>query len=565
MLPLISKRYYFVCILFGCGFCILAARIIYLCTYRKDFVKFAETSRNRVVILPAQRGVIMDCKGTCLATQQKVYEVGVDLTQIQDKDRSLLPQLASILNVPLVQLDALWFSPSTCRWKKLKSEVLETNYRKLMGLKIRGVYGNEKQKRLYLHAKSLSHVVGFVNQENVPVGGIEQLMQFYLKGQEGFKAYEVDGKNIEFTQYRKNIIAPKNGYTVELTIDNRIQALVETILQKASNQYHPESMQVLITRPYTGEILAWVNYPYFDSNHYNKYNLEVLKNRIITDVYEPGSVFKVITVSAALDAEVITLNDTFNCELTKASYKDKILPLPNDWKAFSGSMTVPQILSNSSNRGIVQIAFRLGGNQLYRYCKLFGFGASTQTGFAGETRGILKEPKQWDGLTITRLPIGHGIACSLIQMHYAIGAIANGGILFYPQCIQRVYDDSGEIIRTFEPKVRRQVIKPKTAEMMRKILLVSETSKAFIPYYNVTGKTGTTQKIINGHYSHSQHIASFSGFFPNRNPQVQISIVMDSPQVQGIGYGAVVAAPIFKEIAENIITYLEIPPESKLL
>ncbi len=565
MLPLISKRYYTICILFGCGFLILAMRIIYLCTYRKDFIEFAKTSRNRIAVLPAQRGAIIDCKGVCLATQLKTYEVGVDLTQIQDKDRVLLPQLAHVLKIPLAQLDALWTVSNTCRWKKLKSDVGESNYRKIMALKIRGIYGNEKQKRLYLHTKSLSHIIGFLNQENVPVGGIEQLMQFYLKGQEGFKSYEVDGKNVEFTQYRKNIIEAKNGYTVELTIDNQIQAIVEEILQKAAVKYRPKSMQVLITRPNTGEILAWINYPYFDSNRYNKYSLDILKNRIITDVYEPGSVFKVITVSAALDAGVITLEDSFNCALSKANYKNKELPLPKDWKPFYKSMTVPEILSNSSNRGIVQIAFRLGEDRLYNYCKHFGFGASTKTGFAGETRGILKDPRQWDGLTITRLPIGHGIACSLIQMHYAIGAIANRGILFYPQCLQRIYDASGEIIRSFEPKVCRQVIKPQTSEMMRKILLLPESSKAFIPYYNVTGKTGTTQKLINGHYSHSEHVASFSGFFPNRNPQVQISIAVDSPQVKGVGYGAVVAAPIFKEIAEKIIVYLGIPPEPKLL
>ena len=148
MLPLVSKRYYCICILLGCGFCVLATRIVYLCTYRKDFVEFAENSRNRVAILPAQRGAIIDCNGTCLATQQKVYEVGVDLTQIQDKDRSILPQLASILKMPLAQLDALWLAPSACQWKKLKSEVLESNYHKLMKLKIRGIYGNAKQKRL---------------------------------------------------------------------------------------------------------------------------------------------------------------------------------------------------------------------------------------------------------------------------------------------------------------------------------------------------------------------------------------------------------------------------------
>ena len=228
-------------------------------------------------------------------------------------------------------------------------------------------------------------------------------------------------------------------------------------------------------------------------------------------------------------------------------------------------MSVAEILSNSSNRGTVQIALKLGEEKLFQYAQKFGFGSSTLSGFQGETKGILHPINRWDGLTITRLPIGHSLACSLFQMHYAMGAIANGGVLFYPQLLRRIYNANGEIIRTFLPHQRRQVIKESTSEVMRNMLLLSSNSKAFIPQYNVTGKTGTTQKIINGHYSHSQHIASFCGFFPNRKPQIEITVVIDSPHTQGTAYGSVVAGPIFKEIAENLITYIGIPPESKLL
>ena len=430
---------------------------------------------------------------------------------------------------------------------------------------MRGVYGNEKSQRIYLHTPSLSYIIGFINQDNIPAFGIEKMMNFYLTGQNGYIHYEIDGKNKELVQHRKEQLSPIDGYTVELTIDQQIQSITEDVLKAAFEEYTPLSVHAIITRPNTGEILALVNYPFFDSNHYNKYPIEALKNKAITDIYEPGSVFKAISVSAAIDCGAVTPMDQFDCGLTKALYHNKELPLPHDWKTFSGNMTVGEILAKSSNRGTVQIAFRLGAERLYKYARWFGFGASTHCGLNGETKGVLHPIERWDGLTITRLPIGHSIACSLFQMHYAMGAIANGGILFYPQLVRRIYAANGEIVRTFNPQMRRQVLKEETSKTMRHMLLLSEQSKAFIPFYNVTGKTGTTQKIIDGHYSHTQHIASFSGFFPNRNPQIHITLTIDSPHVQGTGYGSQVAAPVFKKIAEQIIPYLGIEPESRPL
>ncbi len=564
MQPLVSKRYYFILALFGAGFIVIGCRLICLGYYKSDFSNFLETSRHRLRTLPASRGKIIDCKGRCLAMQQKVYDVGVDLTQINITDKIFLPRLAHFLEKPLNTLEALCIK-SDCRWKSLKNDVSEFNYRKIKALKIRGVYGNEKQQRTYLHAPSLSYVVGFVNKEGTAVCGVEKIMNFYLSGQNGFLSYEIDGKNQELAQHRKCKIDPINGYTVELTIDDQVQRIAEKVIVAAAEKYTPQSIQALITRPNTGEILALVNWPFFDSNRYNQYPLDLLNNRAVTNIYEPGSVFKAITISAALDCNAVKPNDTFDCRKNKSAYRGKNLPLPQDWKPFNQSMNIAEILSNSSNRGTVQVALQMGEEKLYKYVRNFGFGESTLSGFQGETKGILHPIKHWDGLTITRLPIGHSLACSLFQMHYAMGAIANGGTLFYPQWIHRIYNTKGEIIRSFLPHPRRQVIKNTTSQTMRAMLLLSEHSKAYIPNYNVTGKTGTSQKIIQGRYSHNQHIASFSGFFPNQNPQIEITITVDSPKTQGTAYGSVVAAPIFKEIAEDLITYMGIQPEPKLL
>ena len=563
MSPLFSKRCYIVTALFAAGFVVIGSRFVYFGYCGCHFDRFLKSARQRTRTLPASRGMIIDCKGRCLALQQPVYDVGVDLTQISKEDRSKLPQLADVLNLPLSRLEAIW-KPSLIRWKSLKKELSEASYKKVKNLRIKGVYGNRKSKRHYLHSPSMSYIVGFMNKEEQPVCGIEKLMQFYLKGQNGWISCEVNGKNDEMRQYRKNTVEAIDGYTVELTLDDQIQQLVETVLLDAQDRFRARSIQALVTRPATGEVLACVTVPFFDSNCYQQYKTEELTNAALTNVYEPGSVFKAVTIAAALDCGAVRTSDSFNCALPIAVYRGKELPLPKDWKLFDQTMNVVEILHQSSNRGTVQIAFKLGAEQLYAYGKRFGFGETIQTGFAGETRGIFCPPSRWDGLTITRLPMGHALACSIFQMHYAMGAIANGGRLMYPQFVKRIYNPQGEIVHTFEPKTRRTVLKEATAKTMRELLLVNERSKAFVHNYAVAGKTGTSQKIVNGTYSHSQHIASFSGFFPNRQPQIQITIVVDAPHVQGTGYGSVVAAPVFKEIADGIISYMGLPPTTVL-
>ena len=561
MLPVIKNRYRFLVGIFIAGFLAISIRLFYLGKYGGIDAQLTQQGRQRVQTETAFRGSIIDCKGRCLANQLAVYEVGVDLTQVRKEDEGKLGILADILTAPVDKLQALWKVPSNKRWVPLAKNIKEPSYKKVQALGIKGVYGNKVLQRCYLHSPSLSYIVGFLNKDNQPVCGIEKMMQFYLKGQGGYLTYEVNGKREPLPVGRCKQLNSNNGCTVELTIDDRLQSLIEAILVEAKEKYHAISAQALVTHPYTGEVIAFVNVPYFDSNHYNRYPIERLTNRSVVNLFEPGSTYKSITISAALDCGAINTTEQFDCSLSSAFYKGKKRNLPRDWKPFNQLMRVDEVLSHSSNRGAAQIAFKLGEERLYEYGRKFGFGQNTQSGLEGETNGIFKPVEQWDGLTITRLPMGHGIACTILQLHYAVSAIANGGKLMYPQFIRRIYDQDGDIVQTFEPKVRREVIKPSTSKLMCQMLLSDHTSKAFIKNYHVACKTGTAQKIINGRYSHSEYVSSITGFFPNTNPRVHITVVLDNPHIRvGVPYGSVTAAPVFRKIAQTIIAYWGIEP-----
>lgn len=558
---MLKNRYRFLVGIFIVGFLAISIRLFHLGKYGGIDSKLTQQGRQRVQAEIALRGNIIDCKGRCLANQLAVYEVGVDLTQVRKEDEDKLGILADILTVPVEKLQSLWKTHSNKRWVPLAENIKDPSYKKIQALEIKGVYGNKILQRRYLHSPSLSYIIGFLNKDNQPVCGIEKMMQFYLKGQGGYLTYEVNGKRAPLSVGRYKQLNSNNGCTVELTIDDRLQSLIEAILVEAKEKYRAISAQALVTYPYTGEVIAFVNVPYFDSNHYNRYPIERLTNRAVVNVFEPGSIYKSITISAALDCGVINTTEQFDCSLSTAFYKGKERKLPNDWKPFNQRMRADEVLSHSSNRGAAQIAFKLGEELMYEYGRKFGFGQSTQSGFESESNGIFKPVEQWDGLTITRLPSGHGMACTILQLHYAVSAIANGGKLMYPKFIRRIYDHDGNILQTFESKVRREVIKPSVSKLMCQMLLSDHTSKAFIKGYHVASKTGTAQKIINGRYSRSEYVSSITGFFPNTNPRVHITVVLDNPHIPvGVPYGSVTAGPVFRKIAQTIIAYWGIEP-----
>jgi cell division protein FtsI/penicillin-binding protein 2 len=331
-------------------------------------------------------------------------------------------------------------------------------------------------------------------------------------------------------------------------------------------RYNPEGVSVIVSRPNDGSILALANYPTFDLNEFfntKLYPIANQRNRAITDTFEPGSTFKIVPASGVLNESEVDPEDIFETGNEVALYKNRKLRLPSDHH-FYDRLSMAEIVIKSSNRGAAHLGMILGEDRLHAYAESFGFGERTDLGLRGEISGTLHPINRWDGLTITRMPMGHAVDGTPMQIHYAMSVIANKGLLMKPRIIDRITNTEDILLFEYPAITKRRVLSEfvsvKMADLLHEVVGVKGTAKrAAIKGYSVGGKTGTTQKIINGKYSSESHVASFSGFLPVEDPQVVITVVVDAPKVKGgIGYGGVVAAPVFKEIAENCIRYLEI-------
>ena len=534
--------------------------------------RIVASNRSRSEILYSRRGNIIDAQGNLLATTQLVREVGVDPQHTQPADISKLPELAALLQIPLIEIqpyftDASGWRRKSVRWKKLARGVDEDTHKKIMALKIKGVYGNRTFERIYPARSLAAHVLGFINRDNLPVMGVERDMDFYLRGQNGWRESERDGHRREIAHFRSREVAPTDGLNVELTLDQMIQNIIEEELQSIVAEYQPESASIIVSDPSTGYILGLANFPTFDPNLFLKFDVATHRNRAITDTFEPGSAFKIVPISAALNERLVSPDDTYDCTINEVSYNGRRLRLPRDHRPF-GVLSIRDIVIRSSNRGAAYIGTLLGAQRLYDYCKNFGFGAPTGYGSNAEVSGVLHPIKKWDGLTVTRLPIGHAVSATPFQLHYAMSVIANRGVLMQPRIVRRVFKRDQETIITFKPIPRRRVITTRVAETMTQLLrgvVGSEgTARAAnLPEFAIAGKTGTTQKLVEGRYSSEHHIASFVGFFPANRPEILITVVVNEPQNEGVGYAGFVAAPAFRRVAKQVIQYRGIQPENE--
>ncbi len=566
-----------------CIFCVIMGRLYFLHVEKREWsVANVEKARNRFDKIDARRGNIVDSRGNILATSRPVIELGLDPERILNtaEENEKLLEMSTLLNLPLSEIkekcEKATYSVNSdngievrqVRWRKIADNVDDTTYEKIKNLKIKAVYGNRKYVRVYPVGALTSHVVGFVNKEFAAQMGIEQQLDYYLKGQDGWRETERDGKRREVAQFRSRDIEPKDGMDVELSIDIIIQEMAQRELKNIVDSYDPDSATIIVGEPSTGYILAMANYPNFDPNNYSKYPQDSMRNRAISDQIEPGSTFKIVPISAALNESLVTINDTFECKSPTLTYKGKIIRLPQDSHPHD-MLTVREITQKSSNRGVAHLATLMGEQKLYDYAKAFGFGKKTDVRLIGETSGTLHKVKDWDGLTITRLPMGHAIAATPIQIHCAMSTIANQGIYMRPTLVKKVYDreNTSETI-AFSPYAERRVISAKTATIMSEILVDvvgdgGTAKRAEIPGFKVAGKTGTTQKIINGKYSNSSHVASMTGFFPAQRPRVVITVIVDNPKMKGTGYGGIVSAPPFAKIGGQVASYLGIQNDSE--
>ncbi len=429
----------------------------------------------------------------------------------------------------------------------------------------------DDQLRVYPGGSLAAHVLGFTGTENgsnhvsqtVGRDGVELVLNPVLSGVAGWRVTQTDRQKRELVSLRDEDVRARDGLNVVLTLDAAIQHIVETSLADALQKHTPASISAIVMRPATGEILAMATLPNYDPNNPGASPPEARRDRVISDVMEPGSTFKIVVVSGALNEGAVRLNDTFDCERGHFAFAGRVL---HDHEPY-GVLTTESIITKSSNIGAAKIGIRLGEDRLYDYARDFGFGERTGIALPGEVRGILHPVKDWSKVSIAQIPMGQGIAVTRMQMMMAMGAIANDGWLMHPMLVNRLEDRNGNVVQQYAPQRVRQVVSEATDQLVIEALKTVVTADgtaagAALKDYTVAGKTGTAQKVENGAYAEHKYIASFIGFFPADDPQLCISIVMDDPK-EGY-YGGQVCGPVFKDIAERCASYLNIQPDKNL-
>ncbi len=591
-------------VLMLCAFAVLAARLVDLQVLRHEQLRGeAEQNTHKQYYREPRRGDILDSQGIILAGSRPVKTVSADPRMLFGKDaemaRFLAPYLQEEESVLLAKLSAKTRQTSTGlvitnksvvlkrkvpleNWQEL-SAALKTNIfgfeyeikrgkkiipKPLADLRVAAVSGTDDQLRVYPSSNLVSHVLGFTGEATEPGGpiagkeGIELTFNERLSGKRGWRRTEMDSRKRELVTLRDEDVEPRDGCNLVLTIDSVLQHYLSDALKDAMQQYSPLSASGIIVRPKTGEILAMSILPDFDPN--SPGNLpDRRRNRAITDIAEPGSTFKIVVVSAALNENLVNLRDTFDCERGRFFYGGHMLhdhaPLP--------VLTVEGIITKSSNIGAAKIGIKLGEQRLYDYMKAFGFGTLTGIPLPGEVsaRQFVQPVKSWSKVSIAQIPMGQGIAVTRLQMVMAMCAIANKGWLMRPMLVDRLVRRDGQVEAQYGPQRVRQVISESAArEMVQALKTVvgpdGTAPKAALDHYVVAGKTGTAQKAENGVYVHGKYLSSFIGFFPADNPELCISIVLDEPKSVHY-YGGQIAAPVFKQVAELAANHLNIRPD----
>jgi cell division protein FtsI (penicillin-binding protein 3) len=434
-----------------------------------------------------------------------------------------------------------------CLENKVPAE--KTSY--LKRLKRVGYFYNDDPTRVYHYNNLASHILGYVNKDMKGVMGISEYFEESLKGQDGIKLVDRNaiGDVVTVEDAETNPTIP--GDNLYLTIDKNYQMILEEELRNGLLLYGGTSATGIMMNPKTSEILAISNVEDFDPNEYWKYNDFQRRNRAITDTYEPGSTFKSFTIASLVDQKLCKLNEKINVENGNYRFKNVNIKDTHPFK----SLSVTEIVEQSSNIGVAKLVQRIDDEKYFKYLRGFGFGNYTSITLPGETGGRLRKPTEWSSISKAYLSFGYEISVTPIQMLTAYCALINGGMLYEPQLVQREIDYKGNLVNEFSPKEVRRVISSETSTVMRNLLtgVVNNGTgkKAQSQLISIGGKTGTSQKLVNGSYSKKDYNSSFIGFFPADDPKVACFILINSPD-QG-RYGGLVAAPIFKNIAERVV------------
>ncbi len=539
----------------------LAARLGYLHlgdnASLKERVRKMRTVEEKILV---GRGRILDRNDQLLALDLPVQNVCVDPVVVlsNGQAKAVSAQLARMLDLPSGEVLDRVNRPGR-RYEPVARLVREETATQVARLKLPGVFFEPQTTRYYPHGRLGCHVLGFSNKEGVGSAGIEQRWDSYLKGRPGYRQSERDGIKREIYTHRTLEIAPQEGADVYLTLDLNVQYFVEQALDAAMTNFHPQAAWVVVEEVRTGAILAMASRPSYDLNEYNTTEADVRLNRAVGVNFEPGSVFKSGVVAAAINEGIVSTNDLFDCENGMWFFAGRPL---KDFHPY-GTLDVTGILRKSSNIGAAKIAVMLGPERLHRYLTSYGLGRPTGLEVPGEEAGILNPLAKWAKVDITRIAMGHTVAVTALQMLNILCCIGNDGFLMKNHIVRKVVDKNGVVLEEHKPEALARPITERTAALMRQMLTEvtrpgGTGTKAAIKGYNVAGKTGTAEKLVDGHYVGNENVSSFMGILPAERPEIGIIVVLDNPQP--LRTGGVTAGPVFAQIAEPVARYLDIHP-----
>ena len=559
--PIMTRRVAFVSALLALWIAGIEAKLVYLQVFdRADLAARAERQQERTQPSPAKRGDILDRRGRVLATSvdaDTIYAVPTEIRDAADAAKTICDALRDCdakdrqsIAEKLGQKRAFAY---------VKRQVAPDQAERVAALNLEGVGFMKESKRFYPNKELAAHLLGWVGIDNKGLSGIEYTFDPQIRGKAGTILVHTDARRHAFSRFER---PPTIGSTVELTIDENLQHIAERELRAGVALNRAQGGSAILMNPRTGEILAMANEPTFNPNAFRDSQETERRNRAVQDLYEPGSTFKVVTASAAIEEKVMPLDTMIDTNPGRLYIAGRSRVITDDAGRNNGVLSFTKVIVKSSNIGAVKIGLRVGAERLSRFVGLYGFGHQVSPDFPGENAGIVWSHDKLNESALASISMGYQVAITPLQMVAAVSAVANGGGYVQPRVVRAVYRNG--VRYQVEPKVLRRTVSADTAaaltSIMEQVVTDGTAKRAKIEGFMVAGKTGTAQKLINGQYSHSDHFASFVGFVPAQNPVLALVVVIDSAKGPNGDHGGTVAAPIFKNIAEPALRYLGTPP-----
>ncbi len=551
----LRRRLVFAAVVFGAWAVAVEARLVTLQVVEHDaLVDRAERQQMQTRALAAKRGDIVDRRGHVLATSvdaDTIYAVPSAIDDEAATVRTLCAAFGDCTNRE--RQDLVERLKKQRHFAYVRRQVPRDVADKVAALNLEGIGFIKESHREYPNNELAAHVLGFVGIDSKGLNGLESAYDSIIRGKDGQVLVLTDARRHAFSRFER---PPTAGATIELTIDELLQHVVERELHAGVTENRALGGSAIVMDPHTGEILAMANEPTFDPNDYRQSSETARRNRAVQDLYEPGSTFKVVTASAAIEEKVMPVDRLIDVRGGRLNIGARVVRDTHDY----GVLSFTDVIVKSSNVGAIKIGFQLGTDRLSDYVQKFGFGRPVSPDFPSESPGIVWERTKWTDSALASVSMGYQVGVTPLQMASAVSSVANGGKYIEPRVVRAVYRDGRRLV--VKPKVVREAISPDTAAamtaIMEQVVDRGTATLAKIPGYTIAGKTGTANKLQNGRYS-SDTYASFVGFIPSNDPKVTILVVLDSPRGNNGHFGGPVSAPIFRRIAEEAMRYFGVP------